>query len=40
MCYYGSFSFGPKLLSEISRKLEQVATFIGYIKKVYGRANL
>jgi len=37
---HGSFSSEPKLLSEISRRPEHVATFIEYVKKVYGRANL
>jgi len=37
---YGSFSFELKLLSEISRRPEHVATSIGYVKKVCGRANL
>jgi len=40
MYNHGSFSSEPKLLSEISRKSEYVATSIGYIKKIYGRANL
>jgi len=34
-CYYGSFLFGPTLLSEISRKLEQVATFIVCKKRIW-----
>jgi len=37
---HGLFSFEPKLLSEISRRPEHVAISIGYVKKVYGRANL
>jgi len=37
---HGSFSSEPKLLSEISRRPEHVATSIGYVKKVYGRTNL
>jgi len=35
---YGSFSSKSKLLSEISRRPEHVATSIGNVKKVYGRA--
>jgi len=37
---HGSFSSELKLFSEISRRPEHVATSIGYIKKIYGRANL
>jgi len=37
---HGSFSSEPKLLSEIPRRPEHVATSIGYIKKLYGRTNL
>jgi len=33
-----SFLFEPKLLSEISRRPEHIATSIGYVKKVDGRA--
>jgi len=40
MCDDESFLSGSKLFSEISRRREQVATSIGYVKKVYGRANL
>jgi len=36
---HGPFSSEPKLLSEISRRPEHVATSIGYVKKVYGRAK-
>jgi len=35
-----SFSSEPKLLFEISRTPEHVATSIEYVKKIYGRANL
>jgi len=37
---HGSFSSEPKLLSEISRRPEHIATFIGYVKKVYSKTNL
>jgi len=35
-----SFSSKQKLLSEISRRPEHIAISIGYVKKVYDRANL
>jgi len=38
--YHGLFSSEPKLFSEISRRLEHITTSIGYVKKVYGKANL